>query len=329
MTVRRSTLRAGFGAIVAKGHLAMSDTLIDLRANEWGIGVDAAGGSSVVRDGTPVADLDRLTIVGANASSIDLAGVASISDGNANSATVRLRDSVINGTGIPVARLATNGATANLITDRSSYGASVSPNFDSGPGSIVARNRLIVSPGFVGNGDFHLAAGSPLIDAGTPGSVPAGALDRDGRPRASDGNGDCARVSDIGAFEYQGTKARASAPAAATTGTPVAFPASGSCVPGPALAPRLTRLRVTPKPIHIARRQGAVRFRLTTPATVSLRFAKPGKHTTIKVNAHTGTNRIRLTHKLKLNPGRYRLTATATTGQHSDRATTRFTATWH
>jgi PKD domain-containing protein len=226
-----------YGATVGKGHLAVSDTLIDLRANPYGIGVNAAGGTNL-GSGIVTADLDRLTIVGGTPSGTDIAGIASQGDGAGNGAAVKLRDSVISGIGIPVARLGRTGATATVTTDRSSYGASAGPSFDSGPGKLTEHNRLIVSPQFVGNGDFHLAAGSPLIDAGTPGSVPAGALDRDGRPRASDGNGDCARVSDIGAFEYQGTKVKAVAHAAATVaaGKPVAFSAAGSCVPGPEAA---------------------------------------------------------------------------------------------
>jgi hypothetical protein len=372
MTVRRSTLRAFQGATVAKGHLAVSDTLIDLRANTFGIGVNAAGGSNL-GTGVAAADVDRVTIVGSNPSGTDIAGVVAQGDGAGSGGVVRMRDSVISGIGLPVARQGRTGATANVTTDRSSYGANVTP-FDSGPGQLIEHNRLIVSPQFVGNGDFHLAAGSPLIDAGTPGSVPAGAVDRDGRPRASDGNGDCTRVSDIGAFEYQGTKVKAvaHASAAATTGTPVPFTAAGSCVPGPEaptirwrfddgalaagasaahayatpgrhvatvtvtdahghsaqasaavtvtappVAPKITRLRVT---------HGRVRFRLSQTATVTLRIAKVGKRprTTLHVNAHQGANKIRLRKTLK--PGRYRLTAvaTTTTGQHSKRVATRF-----
>ena len=83
--------------------------------------------------------------------------------------------------------------------------------------------------------DFHLTADSPLVDAGTPGDLPAGSADRDGSPRASDGDGDCTHVPDIGAFELQGTEVRAIAAAGAATasaGQAVGFSADGSCIPG-------------------------------------------------------------------------------------------------
>ena len=59
-------------------------------------------------------------------------------------------------------------------------------------------------PGFV-PGSLRPAAGSPLIDAGSP--EPIGGTewleDRDGGPRAADGNGDGVLVRDPGAFELQ------------------------------------------------------------------------------------------------------------------------------
>jgi hypothetical protein len=370
-TVRRSTLNAPVGAIADDGHLRVSDSLIDLRGLGAGVGVAAMPGAAGGVGKISSVEVDRSTIVGSGGKM----GVVSDAEDAGTNATAHVRDSVISGFGTPVARIAGVGATgAMLTTDRSVYPAPVTP-VNVGTGSLVETRHMAVSPGFVGNGDFHLAAGSPLIDAGTPGSVPAGAVDRDGRPRASDGNGDCTRVSDIGAFEYQGTKVKAvaHASAAATTGTPVPFTAAGSCVPGPEaptirwrfddgalaagasaahayatpgrhvatvtvtdahghsaqasaavtvtappVAPKITRLRVT---------HGRVRFRLSQTATVTLRIAKVGKRprTTLHVNAHQGANKIRLRKTLK--PGRYRLTAvaTTTTGQHSKRAHTRFT----
>jgi hypothetical protein len=148
-----------------------------------------------------------------------------------------VRDSVIDGIGTPVAQMAANGATAaSLTTDRSVYADATTP-IDGGPGSLVETRRQTVAPGFVdaAGGDFHLAAGSPLVDAGTPGDLPAGSTDRDGRERSSDGDGNCTRVPDIGAFELQGTTVKAvaaAAAAAATAGQPVDFSAAGSCVPG-------------------------------------------------------------------------------------------------
>jgi len=374
-TVRRSTLNAPIGAIAGDGHLAVSDSLIDLRGLGAGVGVAAMPGSAGLGKIASV-DVDRSTIVGSGGK----AGVVSDAEDVGMNATAHVRDSVISGFAAPVGRVAGVGAiAAKLTTDRSVYPAPVTP-INVGAGSLVETRHLTVSPGFVGNGDLHLAAGSRLIDAGTPGSVPAGALDRDGRPRASDGNGDCAHVTDIGAYEYQGSKVKAIAHAAAasvTAGTPVAFSAAGSCIPGPgapsirwrfddgaiatgtsvahafttpgrhtatatvsdahghtaqattavtvtAVPPQISRLRVTPKRLHLGSRRGAIRFRLSADATVTVRVAKGKRQLkTITLHAHQGANTIRrLTRKVALKPGTYRVTATV----GAQRATTRFTA---
>ncbi len=404
-TVRRSTLDAKIGAAAIQGHLTVSDTLVDLRGHA---GADPAYGVylPVTADGTTAtAEADRITIVGSAGTTY---GLAALADGANTSATVHMRDSVISGIDVPVGRQAQNGGIARVTSDRSAYPPALAVP-DNGPGAIVETNRIKASPKFADG--FHLAADSPLIDAGTPNDPPAGATDRDGRPRASDGDGDCTRVSDIGAFEYQGTAAKAVASAAITTvatGQPVGFSAAGSCIPGPeaptvrwsfddgagatgstvthafqtsgrhtatvtvtdahghsaqatasvdvtagsaSVAPRITRLRVAPTHVQIGTRLpklvragvkrplGTIRFRVSKPATVTLRFAKltnRGKarpvKTQVRVTARKGSNRLRfaarLTRRAALAPGKYRLTAVATdaTGARSKRATTRFTA---
>jgi hypothetical protein len=404
-TVRRSTLSAGLGAVADGSRLAITDSVIDAAQ----IGVGAFPGFGLVGT-TATVDLARMTIVGGGK-----VGVFADADEAGEHATVHMRDSVINNNDTPVARSATNGATtANVTTERSLYPVATQP-INVGPGHITETGHLTVNPGLVdeAGGDFHLAAGSPLIDAGTPGDLPAGAVDRDGRARASDGDGDCAHVSDIGAFEYQGSNARAVATAAAATagvGQAVGFSAAGSCIPGPeaptvgwsfddgatatgaavthafqtpgrhsatvtvtdghghsaqatagvdvtapaaaaAAAPSLGRLRVAPtrvqigtrlpKPVRraVERPLATIGFRLSTRATVTLRFAKltsSGKarpvKTKVRINARKGRNRIRfaarLTRRMALAPGNYRLTAVATdtAGARSKPAKTRFTA---
>jgi hypothetical protein len=236
MTVRRSTLISQQGAVVAKGHMAISDTLIDMRGNSYGHGVRAAavpaGGATVE------ANLDRLTIVGSTTTGTDMVGAVAYADGAGESATVHLRDSVMSGIAVPLFRVGANSGVANFSTDRSSYPSNIVPVLNSGPGALTEQRHLTVSPGFVNaaGSDFHLAADSPLVDAGTPGDLAAGTADRDGRPRASDGDGNCTHVPDIGAFELQGTAVRAvatAAAAAASTGQAVEFSAAGSCIPGP------------------------------------------------------------------------------------------------
>lgn len=69
-------------------------------------------------------------------------------------------------------------------------------------GTLPGTRDLRVDPGFVnvGSGDFHLKAGSSLVDAGTNWGAPG--IDFEGQPRPMDGDGDGASAVDIGADEY-------------------------------------------------------------------------------------------------------------------------------
>jgi hypothetical protein len=346
-TVRRSTLDAKFGASASAGHLTVSDTLIDLR----GKGSNATGpaiGVGVGPDGsatTATADLDRLTIVGSTPDTVETRGVAAGANGATNSATVHLRDSVISGAGVPLSRQGINGATVNITTDRSLYPQPVFP-ISGGPGTLLEEHRLSGSPGFVNEagGDFHLAAGSALVDAGTPSALPAETADRDGNQRPSDGDGDGTAISDIGAFELQGTAGHTGGTAGVGTG------AGGTSAPAGA-PPVLSHLRVPRTRITLGarlprllaasttRRAGTIGFVLSKGAKVRLRFTKLGKggrartiKTRLRVTARQGANRLhfagRLNRKVRLTAGVYRLTAIAidTSGARSQPVSTRFTA---
>jgi hypothetical protein len=342
-TVRRSTLDAKFGASASSGHLAVSDSLIDLRgkgSNATGraVGVTAFPESS---PGTAEADLDRVTIVGSTPGTIDAIGVSAGANGVAQSATIHMRDSVISGIGLPLARQGLNGATVNVSTDRSLYPQPVFPLND-GTGSLIEEHRLSGNPGFVdeAGGDFHLAIGSPLIDAGGPGPLPSGTADLDGNPRPSDGNGDGIAVTDVGAFEFRG----GAAGPAAGSGTG-ATPPSGAPAP-----PVLSGLKVSPRRLAIGtplprllpatnkRRARTIGFSLTRAARVEFRFTRltaDGKtkriRTRVRIRARRGANRVRfaarLSRRVRLRAGAYRVTAIAvdSAGSRSKPATTRFT----
>jgi hypothetical protein len=123
-TLRRSVVDARIGVGVLNGHLTVSDTLVDLRGHAtgdpaMGVYTDARPSSGT----TATADADRLTIVGSTATTSATIGVAAVADGAGTSASAHVRDSVINGIGVPVGRQSDNGGTTQLSTDRSAYPA--------------------------------------------------------------------------------------------------------------------------------------------------------------------------------------------------------------
>ncbi len=97
-------------------------------------------------------------------------------------------------------------------------GATCAISFSRGPatGSGCDNFQTTASPQFVNPGanDYHLQAGSPMIDAGNPAN-PGFVVDLDGGPRSVDGNCDGTPRRDIGADE-RATSCPAPPPAADT-----------------------------------------------------------------------------------------------------------------
>jgi len=350
-TVRRTKIKAFFGVLQADGHLTLTDSFIDVRGQQQ----NAAAVVTSTEAGLPVtslsADIERNTIVGSTPNTAESAGIAAGSDGAGKTVDVHVRDTIVTGFCVPFLRLAQNSATVDITTNRSADPSAVSPIYDQGDGAITETGRLAVNPHFVDptHGDFHLAPDSPLIDAGTPGSTTDDARDLDGNTRASDGNGDCSIISDVGAYELQG----------ASIDSCNAVPASPGPTPPPAPAPTpapaqpaplaITSLKVAPKrvksgsvlPKRVAktpkRPLSSIDFALSRRATIELRFTKLSEgarvtriKTRLRVRGTTGANHLRfaarLTRKARLKPGSYRVTAVATdgTGSHSAKKSARF-----
>ncbi len=181
------------------------------------------------------------------------------------------------------------------------------------------------APQFAGPGDYHLPPDSPAIDSGDPATVTLPTEDFDGFPRPFDGNGDGSARRDMGAFEYHPAAAAAPAP-------------QGSV--GDSTAPLITKLRV--RRGLSAGDGGAVKLRLSEPATVKLLFRpivdrrngtsralrretvrRPVK---LRYTGQAGKNKVRIKPG-KLGPLSYKIKAIATdaAGNRSKPARTRVT----
>lgn len=175
------------------------------------------------------------------------------------SALVKLDSSIIGDTGIDVV----GSGSCSIAFTRGPAG-------ESGTCGVFTTTA---GPGFVAPENFSLLPSSPLVDAGNPAVPPAGSLDIDGKPRALDGNKDCAARRDMGAFEL-------TALAPLPNCTPAAKPIAGTAKD--VVAPAITRASMLRKVFRVgrgrtrvsARRRAtkgtAFRFRLSERATVTI-----------------------------------------------------------
>jgi PKD domain len=225
-----------------EGQLLAEDSLIDM--------YDSGGTGVRVQDDTKssVADatLRGLTIVGG----ADGVLVEAQTQEGAVTANALLEDSVVAETSEAVRASASAPAGAKAraraqirYCDLDSYSA-----VSNGPGAepaLVLEEIVEKLPDFVSpmpgengwsTGDWRPAAGSPLIDAGTPGPLQPNesTLDLEGDPRIVHGR------RDIGAYEYQfqaPTVTASASPTTAATGQSVSFAGSAQAVePGDSIA---------------------------------------------------------------------------------------------
>jgi hypothetical protein len=252
---------------------------------------------------------------------------------------VTLANSVISGYGHAiVANQAGGGVDVKLR--HSDYDA---PVFASAGQVDETEANIHETGGFVdpASGDFHLSAGSPLVDAGDPGV--ASQADFDGSQRSLDGNGDGTAAPDIGAFEVPAKPIPVVDPPATPGGTDPGTGPGGSTTPGGSdsgptskdAPPKLGRLTIGRRHLTIGRRT-AFRFKLSERGHVTIAIRRVTRlHATrsagaIKRSAHKGRNRVafrgRVGHRA-LKPGRYVAIAQATdsAGQRSAKRKVHFT----
>ncbi|MDQ5894555.1 MAG: hypothetical protein QG596_816 [Actinomycetota bacterium] len=209
--IRRSALVViGGGVVTEGGTMNIRDSVI-LNPYFSGNGVyvtsDGGGATNVL--------IDRSTILGTpttvpESPTVGAVVLAAAGSPNPGSTSFQLNNSVIYGYDFEIAYTETFPEdTLNIEVDSSAYN---STNVAEYPGQgtptfnvegLLELNN--VDPMFANpfNGDYSLAAGSPLIDAGQAVDPAPGSLDFAGNPRACDGNDDGTIRRDIGAYEFR------------------------------------------------------------------------------------------------------------------------------
>jgi hypothetical protein len=314
LTVSHSKLNGAVGVESTKGGAIKIDNSVVL-ANEIGLFAYDVGGSPTSIDAT------NLTVVGTDPS-VD--GVQSSSVNLPNATHVTVENSVIAQVTHSLRRSSITGGTASLIARHSAYDHATVVEFGTGSIDQAQGNLDLTNPGFVdlAAGDYRLAAGSPLRDAGD--SAPAGGL------AATDLAGNARSVEaapDIGAFEFQPPP-------------PLPVTSSGPTTPPPAtpkdVGPMITSASLSHRRFSTAPKHGTT-FRLTLSKNARVKIGiRHGRRLagTLKRACHLGANRIAFGGRIArrtLRAGRYVATVTATdaSGKSSAARTLRFTVVSH
>ena len=237
---------ANSGIFVGAGQARITDSLIDVEPQEppkdiYGIRVFKAD-----------VEADGVTVIGAPGT--ESVGVIAFNPG----AHLALRDSVLAAPRQSIYWLTGPSAAATIDVAYSDLDPDLTHDPPSGPASVnLGAGDLNVLPGFLSATDFHLAAGSPLIDAGDPAAV--GGLDLDKAPRIIGGR------RDMGAYEFQPSLVPAPPPAPGDGGAPPAPPgpaaASGAGAGGGAAVRRPAAKRPPCAGLRAARRTACLAAR--------------------------------------------------------------------
>lgn len=196
--------------------LEVYDSLFDMREADTAVSVTPGAAVGYFL-------LHGVTVVGGF---VNQAGVKFI--GSSHQVSGDIRDSLfdLTGTGSTEILCAAPGAGAtSLYIFNSMYATATVEDdcFMSPIGTLLRSGSLQPTYLNAGIGDYRPAAGSPVIDAGSPTSFRPfdPKLDLGGKPRFVDGNGDGSALIDIGAYEFQ--PAPPSTPGDGTTAPPDPF----------------------------------------------------------------------------------------------------------
>ncbi|MGH2960290.1 MAG: PKD domain-containing protein, partial [Solirubrobacterales bacterium] len=230
-TVRRTKLvNFNRGIFSYRGSMSVKDSLIDLGDQEGALGfeLDAQG----TWDYHPFVFFDGVTIVGNGANQRGVTATANAT--GTGSAGINLDNTLshLTGTDSVDVYCSRSGAVPLNVSVFYSMAEIISPQGSCAPTTlgVVTGTPLFLD---TDGGDYRPAPGSPVIDAGNPGSADSGRFDLWGAVRYVNGSDfNFAGDIDIGAGEYQNyapNKPVATAtPTTVTAGSPVTFSATGS-----------------------------------------------------------------------------------------------------
>src|SRR3954453_2332005 len=237
-------------------------------AAAWAAGLNDRITNSVLRGGASglyTSDNINSSDVSVTVRNVTIAGDSGygvVCNSSAHNLTVIVDSTTIHGS---FHRSPTAPGTANVGVSYSDYDPSTVTG--SGPGAFSAGIGNINSdPLFTSPTDVHLLGGSPLIDAGDPGSF-NDTVDVDGNPRVVNGR------RDIGAIEAPLPTPTAPASGSAPPSDPAATaPVNETPTVAPMkdlLAPTITGLKVTPVRMT-ARRRGQIGLKVSEAAKLSV-----------------------------------------------------------
>lgn len=267
---------------------------------------NTTGGASVTAD--------HVTILGTAGNSSPALHAETLNVANGGATSITVKNAIVRGYVATIKRVAPASGTIGDATIALSYTNIAVAGQSTGDGAVTQTAVTSADPLFTSTTDLRLLPGSVSIDAADPAS--AAATDLAGAARPVDGDGDGVARADQGAYEYQPPAPQPPAttdapPPPAGPGTP---PATGPVAPPrDATAPTIAAVRIHRALTH--RRGGAIRFTLSEPARVELRFTRrAGRRTRtvrLRVAGRAGRNTVSIPRR-RLSPARWRLTIAAT-----------------
>jgi hypothetical protein len=320
MTIERTRITAWWGAQTDGGAMNVRDSVIVLEQRSNAIGIKLANDNN--SNSTILGTLEGDTIVGGE--SVTSAGIRVQANQLQETAKATIADTVIAGPtkAIQVWSDAEREAQATVLySNYDPAKVDIDTNLDgtgaAGTSTYLPTAVTDLAPGFVdpAGGDFHLAPGSALVDAGDPAAPAGGALDLDGDARALAGTCGAAARRDIGADELAPTCApvgeggSGAGEGAGSPGDSGTFLVGGSPNPGGAAVPDTT--------IALRGKHRVTTTGKSARVTVVLGSNAAGASFRCRVDAkpwHRCTSKA----TLRLKPGRHKVAAVATTAAGSD-----------